>query len=220
MVETLIRGAAFTCLLPLGIGIIRWQKQGKVGRLLLAVLILTGMTEALNFYLRAEGLERDPIVHLYIGLEFTLFSTMYGELLGQKKWSWGLCGLFGAIGIGFEIWVAGPWTYPAQLRNLESGFVILLALTWLIQRLILLPPSKLRKETGFWVSSAHLAYFASTFMVFNLVPYLSERPEEYLLKVWVFHGFMLLILYFGYSMALLNPHSAWKKSSPSSGPAA
>ena len=209
----------FLFVVPLGIGLILWKKQRGAGKSLIIVLLLTGVTETVNFTLRSKGAEWFFTVHLYIFLEIALFTWMYTRLLEEQYWVWAGGGLFGLGGIALEYWGTGPSEYPAQLRNLESVFVVAVALVWFFKRLIQTPVSGVFKHNGFWTAASHLIYFTTTFIIFHMVPVITNESPAMRIKAWVFHSMMLIFLYFGYSMALLNPQSTWNNSSLSSGPA-
>lgn len=204
---------SFWPLIPFWVGVFRFRKMTNVHRALWVLVIAAVITEIVAVSWGRYGIYKNnlPLYHLYIFVEFALlarvFSFGFEGLLGEKKLVWVVCGFLGLVILN-SLFFQPLDTMPTNTRTLESLLLLGFSLRYFFLVLKELKVFYLEKTFMFWVSSAILIFFSGNLLLFITSTYLLDPlvvPESTYNEVWAIHGFLNLLLYLLYSIALCLP---------------
>lgn len=201
--------------LPFITGMLRWKYMGYPGKALTILTGLAALNELINRIAASTWGNNMPFLHTWVFIEFTIVLMIYSHLFGWKKWTPWILAVFIATGILLEFTVAGPLEFPRIFRSLENILIILLSVSWFIHALTRKSVPAQGSLTGFWIAASHLVYFAGSFTLFTMVSFVLKNEREAFQQVWIFHAFLLILLYLGYTIAILckeNPTPASYRS--------
>lgn len=187
------------------IGLFRSKKLGMVQRLLVLMLIITGLVEVVSEVLWRNGVNNYALFHIYAILEFSVLMLIYRSTFKEQlirkslKAAIFVFVVFGAVNALFFQSLQEPNTHV-----ITTSSILLVGLSvWFLFRVLNdMRYDRLEKSAMFWINIGVFTYFSSSFVLFNfgeeLVPYSIEST----INVWTLHIFFNVLHYIAYCIAL------------------
>lgn len=196
------QGLILLCIIT---GFFRLKNLGKVQRLLLFVLLVTGVSEVVSELLWQQGSNNFPVFHIYAIAEFGLLAMIYQStfksqaIKGALKWA---IFIFIAFGIGNALFFQAVFEPNTNVTTVSSVLLIGLSVSFLFRVLNDMRYDRLEKSAMFWINIGVLIYFSSSFALFTfgeeLVPYSIEST----INIWTLHIFFNVLHYIAFCIAL------------------
>lgn len=194
--------------LPFLIGVIGRSRIQGPKKILLLMVVFSGMIEIGAALLSTYAGNNLPLHHLYVTGEFCLLSLIFSrgfDGLLSNRHHLRLVVFFILLAILNIIFFQPLNTYASNIRTVESVVLIFLAARYFYLVLKALSIPNLEKSFMFWFASAILLHFSTNFLLYIYSNFIMEENPRTFFEVWAIHSFLNIILYTLYSIALLCP---------------
>jgi hypothetical protein len=151
-----------------------------------------------------------PLLHGYIAIEWSflwvIFVRGYPYLFSENQLRLGVGIIVGTV-VGIATFGHGWMVFPDFTRVLESLTLLGLTSYILIRILQRLDIPRLERHGLFWVCSATMLYLSGNLLIFIFQHTIFSQGDKVFMNIWSVHGFVNLLLYTFYAIALLCPAS-------------
>jgi hypothetical protein len=197
--------SAYSVLLPLAIGLVRWKKLADVQQLLMLLLLISFLFEIGAVWVSEKlDLPNLPLLHLFTIIQFTILILIFHKVLVPrftKRWLWGILIGFGVFAITDALFISNLQSFNPLARLVESLILITCSFLYLNKTLQELKIKHLDREPMFWISAGVLIYFAGGFLIFISSNYIMPIKLTFFL-FWGLHAVLNIITNLFYSVAL------------------
>lgn len=177
--------SATSSILPILAAAINFRNLDSILRTAGVFFLIAGVCELiLAFTIRAEIPNNMPMLHLFIAISITFFSTIYYKAFSSPSLRTVVLGLGSAaflLVVINAIFLQGIWIYPSLSNTVQSIIMITFSLLYFYQIFTRQEYIHIEKQGLFWINSGVLIYFSINiflFMLFNLV-IANQRQELY-----------------------------------------
>ena len=201
-IKVLVNIAAFSVLVPLGVGLYQWYKGGKqVAKLVLLFVCFLVVVEGLGYYLGARKINNLWLSHVYIPIEYALLSLIYFFAFENKIIRRVLCVsvvLFALFCIYDVFYIESMLTFNSYPRTVESALLIALALLYFNKVFHGMDMLYLERDPMFLLSAGIIIYFAGSVTFYGLVNMMMAQSQEHTRVLFS----IIYVLNFGFNMLL------------------
>ena len=208
MVSTplLVYLSSFSILLPATLALIQWKVLNKLEKGLGIAIFGIAIVQMVALLISDVFKENNmPLYHAYLVLEFLLLSRIYYFYIFNKK---ARSTPYIAIAVGLVallvncFFVQDFMSFPSYLRSVQGILLIMLALGYFFQLLKADENKQLSRDPAFIMSCAILLYYFTNLLLFWYSQVLQSSPEVFD-HIWTVHGYLNMLLYILYSVALV-----------------
>lgn len=214
---TLATVSAFSVLMPLVVGIVRFKELKPYLKVLLIFLAIVATVELVMFTMASSGKENTFLIPLFVFIEFPIICILYHKVYTIPVWK--QIAVF--IPIAFSIFLVlnvfvggGANNLSSYIHSVEGLLVIGLTLVWFYQALNNTSINAIHREPMFWISCGFLIYFAGTFFLFITSTYLLEHAKGILVVAFLINSISNICKNLLFTIGLWMPLQTWM--SPSS----
>jgi hypothetical protein len=197
--------SAYSVLLPLAIGLVRWKKLDHIQRILMLLLFISFLFEFGAVWVNEQlGLPNLPLLHLFTVIQFTILISIFHKTLAplfSNRWLWGLLIGFGLFAVADALFLSSLQSFNPLARLVESLILIACSFLYLNKTLQELKIQHLDREPMFWISAGVLIYFAGGFLIFISSNYIMPIKLTFFL-FWGLHAVLNTIANLFYFIAL------------------
>lgn len=191
------------------VGITKFSRLGKAQKLLTSLMLAALIAETCSFILRKSGNTNYPIFHIYVIVEFALFTRIYASQIKNIRWirllRWSviLMLIYALVNVFFWQSLSSPNT---NVTTVYSLVMILLSAQWFFMILREMKYDSLFRSSFFWINNGVLLYYSSSFVLFVFMFRVSNLDYHQIEIILYLNMFFNLIHYLCFNIALwMNP---------------
>jgi len=187
------------------IGCIRWRMLSASQRLLLLLVLITGMVEGAADLFWRQSSNNLALFHGFTIVEFVLLGMIYrAQLNGLIPQRWISSTIIGFS--GFAILNSLVWqpltTFNTNAISISSFLLIGFALAYFYKLLRDMEYAKLERNPWFWFNIGVLLYYSSSFLLFTFNNRVIVLEPEAASVLYAVHAFFHILQYVFYSLTL------------------
>ncbi|MCE7993478.1 MAG: hypothetical protein HEP71_15935 [Roseivirga sp.] len=186
-------------------GLFRLKSLGKLQKLLLTILLITGVSEVVSEVLWQQSNNNFPVFHIYAILEFCVLAMIYRSTFENKTiesvFKWSIL-VFITFGIANALFFQSVFEPNTNVTTVSSVLLIGLSVSFLFRVLNDMRYDRLEKSAMFWINIGVLTYFSSSFALFTFGEKLVPFSIESTINIWTLHIFFNVLHYIAFCIAL------------------
>ncbi len=195
-----------TVLVPIVIGIIRFNKFPFYLKVIVVFALMSGITSGASILLAKRGINNMPVFHFFTVITFILCSLFYKKALASTKVEKAIVPMiciFVAFAIVSTIFLQGFLKFNTYTLSFETVVIIAYSLL-LFYKLLGADISSLKENTPLiWINTAFFLYFSGSLFLF-LFPEFLTAPQWVYDTGWIIHGVLVLLMYSFFSIAFIK----------------
>lgn len=191
--------------LALVIGCVRWRFLSGSQRLLLVLVLVTGLVEGAAEIFWRQGSNNLALFHGFAIVEFGLLGLIYRARLANlipKHWLTFIIVLFSGFAVLNTVLWQPITTFNTNATTVSSFLLIGFALTYFYKMLRDMAYTKPERNPWLWFNIGVLIYYSSSFLLFTFGNRLIAQDAEVASVVYTVHAFFHILQYLFYSLAL------------------
>lgn len=211
LLNILIQIAQSFLLIPILLGIIRFNHLKKIRRILLFLLCVELIVSVIAWYLWSQKSNNLPLLHLYTVLEFSGWALIYYYLFkGDKRQKIVIVVsiLFVLFALINSLFIQKLLEFNSISRSTEGVLLIVYSTIYFSKLFKEKKIKKLEAEPSVWLNIAVLVYFSGSFLLFGFSNLLLSMNSYEIKEIWGIHAVFLMIHYSLISIAI------WMKPTP------
>ncbi|MFT6923963.1 MAG: hypothetical protein ACJA1C_002983 [Crocinitomicaceae bacterium] len=201
---TLLASIAFVpILIPVIIGLVKFNKAGLAERSIVYLVVLALVAELISSALWRVEMNNLFISHILTPIELFLLLSYYGRQFGSRfrLLVLGVACLFVIFAIIDMTVLHSPFKMNALAKTVECIILIVLSLVVWGKTMIALQSNTLNSTPLFWINSAVLIYFSANILLF-IFSLKILNTGELAIWIWKIHFVFMTIYYLLISIGL------------------
>jgi hypothetical protein len=195
------------------LGIINFRNLDKIGRLVLLLVFIAGVSEALTRIINDPD-KKNSVYHFYSIIEISIMTSIFLETIqfkNKKTLFLLFTGIWLIIGLLNILFFQSIYEFNSNVLMLEGFAIIGMAIYVLYSLFISDKVKDVLTHPHFWLWSLFLLSWTSTFFFFPFVGILAKNNWPYLNLVQCIQVFIDSIVYCGIGLTFLFYHKMVKK---------
>jgi hypothetical protein len=195
-------------LLPLFLGIFKYQVLTPSARLILLYLVVSGIINlTATIIARVYHSNNLPLLHILTVMELYILVLFYQQLLfgGRVPAMFRILPLiFLAACVFNAVYFQDIYTYNSYARSLEALIIMLLAINYFAKIAASSHGIKVYLLPDFWFNTAVFLYFSGAFMLFIFSNFIVRVSRHNFNIIWNMHAFFVLLMYLLFTLGFIK----------------
>lgn len=187
------------------VGFIKFTTLGPIQRLVVFLMSLALIADLTSYLLMKAEISTYPVFHFYAPFEYSLLILVFVQFFKRSKikrllylsipavWGWALSNMM------FWQDITTANTNVTSVLSLTLVLMSVLAFFKILSETIY---SRIERSSFFWVITAIIIFFSSSFLLFAYSNWLKPISVENAMNVWLLHVFFNIIHYLCFNIAL------------------